>query len=498
MLADGGNAVDAAVAANLVLTVVTPYHCGVGGDLVALVHDGSSHAVTSIGAAPQGATVDAIKAAVAAGHGSALTRPYRGGMPAAGALGVTVPGAVAGWFHLLERFGTRSFGTVASEAIRLAQEGFVVSAHGAQHVEQSRGLLGHRSDWTEAFGGMRANERFVQTDLAASLRSIADDGPQAMYDGPIGQRIIEVLAAQGSTMTASDFQQHQVLEPTPVHGTFRGRTVVELPAPSQGVTAVTALGILDRFSPSNDEALDQHLAIEACRLAYAERERHLADFGREATTPLPTEQTLDALAARIDPAASQQNLIANAMQGGTAYFAAMDDDGLAISLSQSNFMAFGSGVVATGTGIGMHNRGAHFTLEQGHPNEIAPGKRPLHTLIPALVVDNEKVAYVIGTMGGDAQVAVQVQLLASLLDRGTDVREAVSVPRWLVELGDDVVQIESRADASLRDGLTQRGHQLDLIGAYDHRAGHAQLIEVLDDGFIAAADPRAEGAASGW
>ena len=498
VLANGGNAVDAAVAANLVLAVVTPYHCGVGGDLVAVVHHGSTSAVTSIGAAPSGATIDAITAAIAAGHGSDLTRPYRHGMPAAGALPVTVPGAVAGWFHLLEKFGSQSFGTVAAEAIRLARDGFLVSPHGAAHVEASRALLGHRRDWVAMFGDMRAGQRFVQHDLAASLTALAEDGPDAFYNGAIGQRIVETLGAQGSTMSIDDFAAHNVTQPTLIEGSFRGRRVVELPPPSQGITALTALGILDRFEPSGDLIQASHLAIEASRAAFVERERHLADVGRSAVATGPDAADLDELAATIDPERAAPDRIASAMQGGTAYFAAADNDGLAISLSQSNFMAFGSGVAVEGTGIGLHNRGAHFTLEHDHPNAIAPGKRPLHTLIPAMVFDGDRLEYVIGTMGGDAQVVIQVQLLASLIDRGMDVRSAVEEPRWLVELGADVIQVEGLTDRAVVDAWTNLGHRTEWIADRDHRAGHAQIIQVFNDGFAAAADPRAEGFAAGW
>ncbi|MEX0831766.1 MAG: gamma-glutamyltransferase [Nitriliruptoraceae bacterium] len=498
VLASGGNAVDAAVAANLVLAVVTPYHCGVGGDLVAIVHDGATSAVTSIGAAPQGATAGAIEAAIAAGHGSNRSQPHRNGMPADGALPVTVPGAVAGWFHLLEQFGSQSFGTVATEAIRIAEDGFVVSPHGAAHVEASRQFLGHRDDWVGMFGAMMPDRRFVQPDLAASLKTLANDGPNAFYRGSIGHRIVEVLGEQGSTMSMDDLTAHEVLQPTPIEGTFRGRRVVELPPPSQGVTALTALGILDRFDPTDDRILASHLAIEASRAAYAERELHLADLGRGLMPAGHTATSLDEIAATIDPERAVPDRIASAMQGGTVYFAAADADGLSISLSQSNFKAFGSGVAVEGTGIGLHNRGAHFTLEHGHPNAIAPGKRPMHTLIPAMVFDGDRLDYIIGTMGGDAQVVIQVQLLASLIDRGLDVRSAVEEPRWLIELGADVVQVEGLADHAVVDAWATLGHRTEWIADRDHRAGHAQIIQVLDDGFAAAADPRAEGFAAGW
>ncbi len=273
MLADGGNAVDAAVAANLVLAVVTPYHCGVGGDLLAIVHDGEATGLLSVGAMPDGATRAALRRAIEAGHGSAVRLPGTDGMPTFGALPVTVPGAVAGWAHLLDRWGSRSFGDVATAAVRLAADGFLVSAHAQVHVDRARPVLGDQPGWTDTYGAMRAGRRFVQPELAATLRTVADDGPAALYRGPIGERIVEVLQAHGSTMTAEDLAAHEVDEVVPLRGRFRDRTVLELPAPTQGVTALTALGILDRCDPrpadDTGPAAERawHEEVEAVRLA---------------------------------------------------------------------------------------------------------------------------------------------------------------------------------------------------------------------------------------
>jgi gamma-glutamyltranspeptidase / glutathione hydrolase len=500
VLAEGGNAVDAAVAANLVLAVVTPYHCGVGGDLLAIVWDGEAQGVVSVGAAPAGATPDAIRAAVEAGHGSATVLPGTDGMPTFGALPVTVPGAVAGWSHLLDRWGTRSFGELATDALRLAEDGFVVSAHGAVHPERARATLGQRPDWAEVYGRMRAGERFVQRDLAATLRTVAQDGPDAFYGGELAERIATTLQQQGSTMTVEDLRAHRVETVTPLRGRYREVEVLELPPPTQGATALTALGILEALgAPPDDPGLAAHLQVEAVRAAMADRQRYLADPATMdvAVDDLLAPSRLAAIAGSIDADAPAPWPPARPAPGGTAYLAAADRDGLLISLIQSNFVGFGSGVVVPGTGIGLHDRGAHFALDPTDPNVIAPGKRPLHTLIPGLVLRDGAPSTVFGTMGGDGQPQIHVQLLSAMLDDGLDPQQAVARPRWLVDVGDGSVQLEADAATAVADGLRRRGHEVRELPARSHAAGHAHVIEIQRGAYVAGTDPRCEGAATG-
>jgi gamma-glutamyltranspeptidase / glutathione hydrolase len=501
VLADGGNAVDAAVAANLVLAVVTPYHCGVGGDLLAIVWDGQATGVLSVGAAPAGATPDAIRAAIAAGHGDPdRSLPGTAGMPTFGALPVTVPGAVAGWAHLLARWGSRSFGSVASAALDLARDGFPVSPHGAAHVDRARPVLADQPGWAEHYGRMRAGERFVQPDLAATLAAIADDGPDALYRGPIGERIVATLQAHGSTMTVADLAAHAVEEVAPLSGRYRDVDVLELPPPTQGLTALTALGALDVLGPlPDDPALALHLQVEVVRAALADRQDHLADPRTMVTRPdeLLAPARLRAIAAAIDPDAAGAWPPARPAPGGTAYLCAADRDGLLVSLIQSNFVGFGSGVVVPGTGIGLHDRGAHFSLEPDDANVIAPGRRPMHTLIPAMALRDGEPWLVFGTMGGDGQPQTHVQLLGHLVDRGTDVQAAIDAPRFVVDVADGSVAIEARAPSAVVDGLRVRGHVVRDLAAYDHLAGHAHAIAVSPTGYTGGSDPRCEGAVVG-
>ena len=502
VLADGGNAVDAAVAANLVLAVITPYYCGVGGDLLAIVFDGQAQGVASTGRAPSGATVEQVRAAIAAGHGDAsVSHPGTAGMPMFGALPVTVPGAVAGWFHLLDRWGTRSFGSLAADARALAADGFEVEPRAGATVERARLRLGEDPAWQALYGQMRTGQRFVQPELAATLELLADDGPSAIYRGRLAEAIADTLQARGSTMTVEDLSAHRVDEPSPLSGPFRDLEVLELPPPTQGVTALTALAILDELGAlPEDPALATHLQVEAVRAAMADRQEHLADPDAMLTTPedLLAADRIRAIARRIDPHRAGPWPPARPAPGGTAYLCAADADGMLISLIQSNFVGFGSGVIVPGTGIGLHDRGAHFSLDPDDPAAIAPGKRPMHTLIPGLALRDGVPWLVFGTMGADGQPQIHQQLLVDLVDRGLSLSDALEAPRFLVDVADGSVALESRAAAALFQGLSDRGHQVERLGAYDDRAGHAHLIEVTPHGYAAASDPRCDGGAIGY
>lgn len=502
VLADGGNAIDAAVAANLVLAVVTPYYCGVGGDLLAIVHDGRPHGLASIGRAPQAATVAGVRSAIAAGYGDADDHhPGTAGMPRFGALSVTVPGAVAGWFSILERFGSRSFGELATDALRLADEGFEVDRRVAAKVATAARRYPVDAAWQDHYGPMRHGGRFCQPDLAGTLRHLAEDGPDALYDGPIGAAIVETLQAQGSTMERGDLASHRVDHPTPLRGRFRDIEVLELPPPTQGLTALTALGVLDALGPAPaDRALATHLRLEAVRAAMADRQQHLGDpdtMSVDATGLLAPDR-LRAIAGAIDPDHAADWPPARPMPGGTAYLCAADDDGLMVSLIQSNFVGFGSGVVVPGTGIGLHNRGSHFSLDEADPHAIGPGRRPRHTLIPAMALRDEDPWLVFGTQGGDGQPQIHLQLLARVLDEGLDLQEAVDAPRFIVDVADGAVRLEGRYDGETIDGLAGRGHLLRYLAPYADDAGHAHMIARTSVGYAAASDPRCDGAAIGW
>lgn len=502
VLADGGNAVDAAVAAGLVLAVVTPYHCGLGGDALAIVWDGRAHGMMSVGRAPSGASPEQIETALARrGSGAPLiaSLPGTAGMPEHGALSATVPGAVAGWFALLTSHGSWSPERVAEPALRLAEDGFVVSTFAARMVSAARPRLGGQPGWEETFGRMRSGARFLQPELARTLRRIVDRGPDAFYSGPSAEAMQRTLAEHGSAMTLDDIAAHRVEWVAPLSGVYRDLEVLEFPPPTQGVTALTALGILDALGPAAEDPTEaMHLQIEAVKAAMADRQEHVGDPFTMRTTPseLLDPERISALASGIDRNRAGSWPPARPAPEGTAYLCAADDDGLMISLMQSNFKGFGSGVVVTELGFGLHNRGAHFSLDLDDANAIGPGARPLHTLIPALVLAEGAPRLLMGTMGGDAQAQIHVQLLGHIVDRGLPLAEALAEPRFVVDVSDGSVAIEPDVSPDVIKGLQTTGHAVTALTRIES-AGHAHLIAPGAAGYDVASDPRCDGGAAG-
>lgn len=503
VLAAGGNAVDAVVAAGLVLATVTPYFCGLGGDVLALVWDGRPRGLLSVGSAPLGADPDQVRAALATRRSSGAEEipslPGTGGMPDRGALSVTVPGAVAGWMTLLEQHGSWTFERVAQHAIRLAEEGFVVSSFAATSVTRSRPRLGTEPGWEATYGGMRAGVRFAQPVLARTLRTLALRGSSAFYEGELAEATARTLAAHGSAMTVDDMAAHRPSWVEPLSGTYRGVTVLELPPPTQGVSVLTALAILEELGPLPDGPVEAvHLQVEAVRAAMADRQEHIGDPATMRTTPgeLLAPARIARIAGAVDGRRAGPWPTARPAPGGTAYLCAADADGLLVSLIQSNFMGFGSGVVVAEGGFGLHNRGSHLSLDPGDANAIGPRRRPLHTLIPALVLEDGAPRYVMGTMGGDAQAQVHVQLLGHLVDRGRGLAETLEQPRFVVDVGDGSVALEPTTPREVAEGLAALGHVVTTVP--DARvAGHAHLIAPRPYGYDVASDPRCDGAASG-
>ncbi len=496
VLRAGGNAVVGAVAANLVLAVVTPYMCGAGGDLFALVvePDGSVHALQSAGRTPAGLTVESVRAALPPPHGATL--------PELGALPVTVPGAVAGWHALLERHGTMEFGRVAEDAVRLAEDGFPVSPTGAGAF--ARGAQRHVASptWQAAFGDVAVGRRLRQPRLAAFLRTIADEGPAALYGGPLGEQLAAFLRAEGASMTAADLAAHEVVDVEPMHTTYGDLEVLELPPPTQGVTALQSLGTADRLRLRHDRhdedaALRAHLQVEAVRAALVDRAAHVGDPSRMRVSPasLVAPTRLDALAAAVDPERVGDWPPATPQPGGTAYLCAGDRDGRSISLIQSNFMGFGSGLVAP-FGVALQNRAARLQLDPDAVDAVAPSVVPLHTLIPAVARRDDEVVLTFGTMGGDGQPQTHLQVL-DRLRRGQHLQEALAGWRFVVQPDDGLVVVEGRAPDEVVQGLRDRGHEVHRVDDWNGLLGHAHAIERTDGGWAAASDPRSEGSVVG-
>jgi len=486
--ARGGNAMDAVLAANLALGVVAPYFCGYGGDVFAIVWDGRVHGYLGSGRSASATSIDHVRAATGGTD-----------MPWIGPHTVTVPGAIAGWFELLERWGTRSFGDVATDALRLARDGFSVTAKASELFEGSRALYTEYPDWQAVYGDARADVVLRQPALARTIEALAEHGPDAYYRGPIADAIEDAVHRAGGALTARDLAAHAGEWTEALRAAYRDVEVCELPPPTQGVTALEILRVLDGFTLPADGVERQHLLIEACKAALADREEFVTD--PQWMTRAPESLLDDAwIASRrdaIDMERAHVPASAHAQRGGTAYLCAADRDGLMVSLIQSNFLAFGSGIHVSEWGINLNNRGSSFTLDDAHANALAPSKRPMHTLIPALALRESEPWLVFGSMGGDAQAQVHAQLLAHVVDDGADVQCALDAPRWQVDpVRWHVLAETGFADDVLR-GLETRGHAVDRTKALDSRMGHAHAIAPTAGGYAVGTDPRAEGAALG-
>ena len=483
VLRDGGNAVDAAIAANLVLGVVAPYTCGIGGDCFALISDGALHGYNGSGRAPAAATPDAV-----------LT--WHPTMPRHGPLPITVPGAVDAWFALLERFGTRPFADLAAPAVSYAHDGFPLTAAGALRIRAGRPDPGW-GEWDVVYGRAAPGVRLTQPGLARTLETVAAGGPDAFYRGPLAEAMASHVQRIGGLLTAEDLAAHGGQWVEPLEGRYRDVTVAELPPNSQGSAALLALHLLDQAGPLPPDGPERHhRLIEAVAVALAERDAHLTDPAHMRLAPAALADPARAQAIASAPGAPA----AGAARGGagdTAYLCAVDGTGLCVSLIQSNYNGFGSGVTVPGLGINLHNRGAYFSLDPTHVNVLAPGKRTLPTLMPALGRRNGRPWLVFGTMGADGQLQTQVQLLARLVDDGADPAAALAAPRWIVDPGDFSVRIENRFPPAVFDGLRRAGHRLEAVGPHEACMGHAQLIRIDDGGLAAASDPRCEGAVAG-
>ena len=526
VLRAGGNAVDAAIATNAVLGVVMGAACGLGGDAFWLVWDeaaGVQVALNGSGRAPAGADPAALRA-------RGLTA-----LPLRGPLTITVPGAVRSWADAHARWGQLPVEVLLDPAIELARSGFPADEHFVGAVEMSARILDAElgpsaRGWHATYRGhgrpWRLGERVRLPALAATLERLATVGLADFYTGDLATRQAAALAAAGSPCTAADLTGHESSWETPLALDYRGVTATSHPPNSSGVIALEVLNILrslpapaaGAFDPGDGGATAGpdlrwvHAGIEAAKLALADRDAFLTD---PAFARVPVDHLLDRrygaeLAARIDPSrAAAPPPATNPPGGGTIYLAVVDGRGNAVSLIESNYAGFGSGIVDPATGIAYQNRGSYFSLDPAHPNVLAPGKRTLHTLIPGMLLRDGRPWVVHGSMGGDAQPAIFAQLVSALVDGGVDVATAVAAPRWHAAPArhfapPDTVVIEARFRAGLLEGLAERGHRLDLRAPFDGALGHAHAIELVDGGparggtLAAAADPRSVGLPAAW
>jgi gamma-glutamyltranspeptidase/glutathione hydrolase len=510
--------VDAALATAIALTVVQPGSNDIGGDLFAIVWDGSAlHGLNASGRAPAALTRDLVlrhvtddPPSVALGGAQAAARAV---VPAFGWLPVTVPGAPAGWRDLHARFGRLPFAELFTDAIGYAEEGYPVSPAVARNWQQAA-LVRHPAlagpefaEWARVFtpGGRAplAGERWRNPDAARTLRLIAGTEAEAFYRGEIAATVAAHAERTGGLITGEDLDKHTSTWVDPIVASYRGYEVWELPPNGQGLAALLALQILDGL-PGGSLELRLHQQIEAMKLGFADAHAYVADPD---VAPAP----LDAL---LSPsyAARRRELVGDRasepppgdpVRGGTVYLCTADADGMMVSLIQSNYMGFGSYVVVPGTGFGLQNRGAGFVLDEHHPNVVGPGKRPYHTIIPAFLTRGGAPVGPFGVMGGHMQPQGHVQVVLSTVDDGADPQAALDAPRWYWHTGLDVrvepALVATREGAEAADGLRRRGHEVrvaDDATAY----GYGQAIWRLADGagYVAGSEPRADGCALGY
>jgi gamma-glutamyltranspeptidase/glutathione hydrolase len=503
ILERGGNAVDAAIAANAVMGLVEPQSDGIGGDLFAIVYEaktGTLHGLNACGWAPAGLTAALLKA-------RGLTE-----MPQAGIHTVTVPGAVAGWDALRAKFGQLPLADLLAPAIVYADDGFPVSEVIAAHWQGLANKLACEPTGEELYlpngAAPLAGELFRNPELAVSLRLIAERGRAGFYEGRTADAILAISKEKGGTMTAADLRELDVEWVEPISTTYRGWTVYELPPNTQGIAALMMLNLMEQF-PLGEYGFHSsralHVMIEAKKLAYADMLRYVAD-PRVADVPVQAmlnKEHAKRRARRIGAGDAARDVEPSTFDGlttssgsDTIYLSTIDRDGNIVSLIQSIYEGFGTAIVPRGTGFALHNRGALFTLDAAHPNALAPRKRPLHTIIPGFMQRGEtRIGF--GIMGGFNQAQAHAQFVANIVDYGMNIQEALEAGRFTKATfsGADV-NVEALVPESVRDELTALGHEVTVVPPRTGTFGHGQAV--MSDGsgvHFGASEPRHDGAA---
>jgi gamma-glutamyltranspeptidase len=523
VLRAGGSAVDAAIATNAVLSVAQPNGCGIGGDAFWLIWDAAASRQYALnGSGRSAAGVDA----------AGLRDQGLRQLPRRGPLSISVPGAVRSWSDAHARFGRLSRDEVLAPAVELARAGFPAWDGFIDAVERTSRLvdeaLGPDSGFAAVYRPLgrswQPGERVRLPALAATLEHLARDGFDAFYDGDIGERQASLLASVGCAIRVEDLREHTSTWDEPISIDYRGVRVTTHPPNASGVVALELLGLLQQFEPPAATAFGPtgvtdarwiHLNLEAAKVAMADRDAYLTD---PEARDVPVERMLDrdrlaSVAAGIDlTRASAPPASTNPRGGGTIFLATVDAQGNAVSLIQSNYLGFGSGVVDPATGIHYQNRGSFFSLDADHPNVLEPGKRTLHTLLPGMLFRAGQTGpwIVAGAMGGNAQPQIHAQFVSAVVDGGVDVRTAIAAPRFYIEPADHfapptAVYLEPRHAPGIDDALRALGHDLVPTAPFDSNLGHEHAIELVDggpgtpDGSVAAAtDPRSEGLPAVW
>jgi gamma-glutamyltranspeptidase/glutathione hydrolase len=505
MLWQGGNAVDAAIAAAAAITLTEPVSCGLGSDAFCILWDGQHlHGLNASGTAPQAWTPDYFKQKYGA---DAQTPPKRG------IDSVTVPGAVASWVAMSERFGKLPFEDLLQPAIEIAERGYllpvVVQQKWAAATPELRSQPGFADNFLPWGRAPNVGELFKFPAAAKGLRAIAKSKGEAFYGGEIAQAIERFSKEHGGSLTARDFANYKAEWVTPISQNYRGYTLHEIPPNGQGIAALIALGILENFDMASlpvDGVDSQHLQIEAMKLAFADVYRYVAEPSAMEVTPA---QMLDPAylkqrAQLIDLQRAQNFGAGNPVKGGTIYLSTADENGMMVSFIQSNYMGFGSGCVEPKFGISLQNRGHGFSLNaQGlnSANVVAPGKRPFHTIIPAFLSKDGQPVMSFGVMGANMQPQGHMQTLVRMLDYGQNPQAACDAPRWRYNAGLEI-NVEASLNADTANGLQARGHQVGVINDSYQDFGAGQFIWRAGDpkveGYVVASDARRDGLAAGF
>lgn len=501
ILESGGNAVDAAIATNAMMGVVSPMMNGIGGDLFAIVYDAKANKLYGLNAsgwAPKALTIEVLR------------KQGLREMPQHGVNAITVPGAVEGWQKLADKFGRKKLSDDLAAAIQTAKNGYPVSEwvamYWASEVDYLRGDDEAAKVYLPNDHPPKAGEIFRNPDLAWSLQQIAEHGRDAYYKGEIAKRIVETIQRHGGVMTAQDLSEFSAEWVEPLSTTYRDWTVYELPPNGQGIAALLMLDMMETFPMGQKDygfgsANALHTMIEAKKLAYADLIKYIGD-PRGQTLPVQTLLSKQRAAERaklIDPDHANCEVATGTLPGAgdTTYLTAVDRDGNMVSLIQSNFDAFGSGLVAQGTGFALQNRGALFNLDHDSPNGLTGRKRPLHTIIPAFAQKGDtRVAF--GIMGGWNQSQAHAQFIANLVDYKMNIQAALEAPRFTKRTFEGCdVQMENRYSGKVRDELAARGHKIQVMGAYSSAVGGGQAVlrDFATGVNYGASDPRKDGAA---
>jgi gamma-glutamyltranspeptidase/glutathione hydrolase len=498
ILAQGGHAVDAAVATNAVMGVVAPHSNGIGGDLFAMIFEaptGALHGLNASGWAPEGLSIEWLK--------------KRGvhAIPGKGIYSVTLPGVVDGWEKLLNRFGRMRFAQVLAPAIRLAAEGFPVTEWSAHRWTADRNSLDTNALRTFLPNGIAPSfgEIFKNADLAKSLEQLATDGRGAFYEGAIARRIIETSERYGGAFTFADLREFSSEWVQPVPTVYRGWTVYELPPNCAGIAALAMLNIMENFlleTLGHNSADSLHIMIEAKKLAYADMLQYVGD---PHSKDIPLAEILSKSYARKRSQLIDMKMSRDAVEAGqriaagndTTYLSVVDREGNMVSLIQSNFVMFGSGIVPEACGFVLQNRGALFNMDASHPNALAGRKRPLHTIIPAFMSKGDlRIAF--GIQGGWNQAQAHAQFVSNIADHGMNIQAALEASRFtkLTFEGCDV-QMEARVSPEERDDLSKRGHRIEVLGDYSDLMGGGQAVlrDFTTRINYGASDPRKDGSA---